>query len=321
MNEASARPRLSIVIPNYNHAHTISEAIAAISRQTVLPFEVVVVDDGSTDDSVARVQGLAADRPWLRIYRHGENRGVNDACNTGLGIVSGDFVLFSAADDCLSPEMVERASAAAAAFPQTGIVFSDQAEMSADGAAKRVMRLDLPQTRRYFSVDDFIRLMQRHFFFLQVSSVWFNVGLLSGLGGFHPDVKWHGDLLAAYAAAFDRGAVYASGAVSYVRISPESYGAAGSRSDAQLDVLRAWLATTRQPGWERRRAALVAAAIWPEYSMRALRVLRSDLSYLTPRLAFRLVRLATWTAVAPIVGSSLRQRMRSLRTWYRRSQW
>jgi glycosyltransferase involved in cell wall biosynthesis len=321
MNEASARPRLSIVIPNYNHAHTISEAIAAISRQTVLPFEVVVVDDGSTDDSVARVQGLAADRPWLRIYRHGENRGVNDACNTGLGIVSGDFVLFSAADDCLSPEMVERASAAAAAFPQTGIVFSDQAEMSADGAAKRVMRLDLPQMRRYFSVDDFIRLMQRHFFFLQVSSVWFNVGLLRGLGGFHPDVKWHGDLLAAYAAAFDRGAVYASGAVSYVRISPESYGAAGSRSDAQLDVLRAWLATTRQPGWERRRAAFVAAAIWPEYSLRALRVLRSDLSYLTPRLAFRLVRLATWTAVAPIVGSSLRQRMRSLRTWYRRSQW
>jgi glycosyltransferase involved in cell wall biosynthesis len=166
MNEASARPRLSIVIPNYSHAHTISEAIAAI-RQTVLPFEVVVVDDGSTDDSIARVQALAVDRPWLRIHRCGENRGVSDACDTGLGIVSGDFVLFSAADDCLSPEVVESASAAAATFPQTGIVFSDQAEMSVDGASKRVMRLDLPQTRRYFSVDDFVRLMQRHFSFFR----------------------------------------------------------------------------------------------------------------------------------------------------------
>jgi len=322
MSEASARrPRMSIVIPNYNHAHTMSEAIAAISRQTVLPFEVVVVDDGSTDDSVARLQALAADRPWLRLHRHAENRGVNDACNTGLGIVSGDFVLFSAADDCLSPEVVERAGAAASAFPQTGIVFSDQAEMSADGTAKRVMRLDLPQTLRYFSVDEFIRLMQRHFFFLQVSSVWFNVGLLRDLGGFHPDVKWHGDLLAAYAAAFDRGAAYASGAVSYVRISPESYGAAGSRSDAQWEVLHAWLATVRQPGWERRRAALVAAAVLPEYSLRALRVLRSDLSYLTPRLAARLAWLATWTAVAPIVGTGLRRRMRGFRSWYRRAQW
>jgi hypothetical protein len=81
--------------------------------------------------------------------------------------VSGDFVLFSAADDCLSPEVVESASAAAATFPQTGIVFSDQAEMSVDGASKRVMRLDLPQTRRYFSVDDFVRLMQRHFSFFR----------------------------------------------------------------------------------------------------------------------------------------------------------
>ena len=46
-------------------------------------------------------------------------------CNTGLEIVTGDFVLFSAADDRLSPEMVARASAAAAAFPHAGIVFSD----------------------------------------------------------------------------------------------------------------------------------------------------------------------------------------------------
>jgi glycosyltransferase involved in cell wall biosynthesis len=322
MTDLVARgPRMSVVIPNYNHAHTISESIAAISGQTVLPFEVVVVDDGSTDDSVACVQALAADRPWLRIHRHDENRGVNAACNTGLGIVSGDFVLFSAADDCMSPQMVERAGAAATAFPQTGIVFSDHAEMSVDGAAKRVMPLDLPQTRRYFSVDEFIRLMQRNFFYFHVSSVWFNVGLLRDLGGFPLDVKWHGDLLAAYAAAFDRGAVYVPDSASYVRVSPMSYGAVGSRSDAQLEVLRAWLAMTRQPGWERRRAALVAAAIWPEYSLRALRVLRSDLSYLTPRLAARIAWLATWTAVAPIIGTGLRQRVRGFRTWYRRAQY
>ena len=166
MTEVCARaPRLSVVMPNYNHGHVIPEALAAISRQTLLPFEVVVVDDASTDDSVMRLPSLAMSMPWLRIHLHSQNRGVNAACNTGLGIVSGDFVLFSAADDRLSIGMVERAFAAAAAFPMTGIVFSDQAEMCADGSNARIIPLDLPATRWYFSPDEFIRLMQRHFFF------------------------------------------------------------------------------------------------------------------------------------------------------------
>jgi hypothetical protein len=108
--------------------------------------------------------------------------------------------------------------------------------------------LDLPPARRCFSSDEFVRLMQGHFFYFHVSNVWFNVALLRELGGFPLEVKWRGDLLAAYAAAFERGAVYTPDALSYVRISPTSYGAAGSRSSAQVGVLRSWLALTRRPG-------------------------------------------------------------------------
>jgi glycosyltransferase involved in cell wall biosynthesis len=315
------RPRMSVVIPNYNHGHLITDALAAISRQTVPPFEVVVIDDCSTDDSLARLQSLAANMPWLRVHRHPENRGVNAACNTGLGIVRGDFVLFSAADDCLSMEMVERASAAAAAFPDTGIVFSDHAEMSADGAATSLIPLDLPHRRRYFSGKDFVRLMQTNFFYFHVSSVWFKVRLLRALGGFLPDLRWHGDLFAAYAAAFEDGAVYVPGAVSYFRRLPNSYGRAGSRSGAQIGVLRAWLAACRQPGWEARRASFVAAAVWPEYSLRGLHVLWSDPNYLTQRLVLRLARLAAWNKLAPLFGTGLRQRLRGIRSRYRRSRW
>jgi glycosyltransferase involved in cell wall biosynthesis len=310
---------MSVVIPNYNHGHLIEEALAAIRGQTMLPAEVVVVDDGSTDDSVARLQSLAAGMPWLRVLRHPENRGVNAACNSGLAAISGDFILFSAADDQLGAETVERAFAAAAAFPTTGIVFSDHAEMSADGASVRVSPLDLPGERRYFSPADFVRLMQRDFFYFHVSNVWFNVPLLRALGGFNPDLRWHGDLFAAYAAAFEAGATYAPGAVSYFRAAPNSY-SAGARGSAQPDVLRAWLEATRQPGWEARRAAFIAAAVWPEYSLRAVPVLLSDVNYLTPRLARRLAWLAAWTAIAPLVDTGLRRRLRELRSRYRRSR-
>jgi glycosyltransferase involved in cell wall biosynthesis len=318
---AGRGPRMSVVMPNFNHGHLIEQALAAIARQSLLPFEVVVVDDGSTDDSVAHLQSLAASTPWLKIHRHSENRGVNAACNTGLEVVGGDFVLFSAADDCLSPVMVERAYAAAAAFPQTGIVFSDQAEMSVGGDSTRVVPFGLPNIRRYFSGDEFIRLMQTDFFYFHVSNVWFNVGLLRRLGGFPLEVRWHGDLLAAYVAAFECGAVYTPEAVSFVRVSPTSYGAAGKRSSAQVGVLRAWHATTNRPGWEHRRAALVAAAILPDYSLRGLRVLCSDLKYLTPRLAFRLAWFAVWPKLAPFVGTGLRRRIRSIRARYRRARW
>jgi glycosyltransferase involved in cell wall biosynthesis len=321
MTEIPGRgPRMSVVIPNYNHGHLIEDALAAISRQTMPPSEVVVVDDGSTDDSLARLQALAARMPWLRIHTHGENRGVNAACNSGLGLVGGDFVVFSAADDRLDDETVERAFAAASAFPTSGIVFSDQAEMSADGVSKRLMPLDLPPQRRYFSADEFVRLMQRNFFYFHVSSVWFNVKLLRALGGFPPELRWHGDLFAAYAAAFEQGATYTPGAVSYFRKGQDSYSVTGARSRAQLDVLRAWLAVTRQPGWERRRAAFVAAAIWPEHSMRAVPILLSDPGYVTPRLARRLLWLALWSKVAPLIDGRLRDWMRSIRSRYRRSR-
>jgi hypothetical protein len=217
--------------------------------------------------------------------------------------------------------MVERAFAAAAAFPLTGIVFSDQAEMSVDGASTRVISLDLPKIAHYFSGGEFIRLMQTSFFYFHVSSVWFNVGLLRRLGGFPPEVRWHGDLLAAYTAAFEHGAAYTPEAVSFVRISPTTYGAAGKRSSAQIAVLRAWHATTKRPGWEQRRAALVAAAILPDYSLRGLRALCSDLDYLTPRLALRLAWFVTWSKLAPFVGVGLRGRIRSIRTRYRLARW
>jgi hypothetical protein len=214
--------------------------------------------------------------------------------------------------------MIEHAHAAAAAFPQTGVVFSDQAEMSADGSDTRIVPFDLSASHRCFTADEFVRLMRSHFFYFHVSNVWFNVAVLRELGGFPLEVKWHGDLLAAYAGAFERGAVYTPDALSYVRISPMSYGAAGSRSSAQLGVLRAWLAVTRRPGWERRRAKFVAAAVWPDYRVQSIRALVEDPGYITFHLARRIVWLSIWTKLAPFFGTGFRRWLRVARTQYRR---
>ena len=87
-----AVPELSVVVPNYNHARYLESALRAHLEQTRPPLEVIVVDDASTDDSVAIVERLARDHPRLRLIRLAKNGGVNAAINRGLREARGDYV-------------------------------------------------------------------------------------------------------------------------------------------------------------------------------------------------------------------------------------
>lgn len=100
-------PLVSVVIPAYNRADVISDAVASAFAQTHRPIETVVVDDGSTDDTLIVLKGLAARYgAALRIVRQA-NAGASAARNAGLDAASGAFVQFLDSDDVLRPEKVE----------------------------------------------------------------------------------------------------------------------------------------------------------------------------------------------------------------------
>lgn len=83
---SSAAPQLSVVIPVYNEAGNVGPLVEEIERAlaTRLRFEVIVIDDGSSDATPEETAGLAATRPWLRIESHGQNRGQSAAIRTGV---------------------------------------------------------------------------------------------------------------------------------------------------------------------------------------------------------------------------------------------
>jgi glycosyltransferase involved in cell wall biosynthesis len=91
-------PTVSIVIPSYNHGQYIAEAIRSALDQDFASFEVIVVDDGSTDETSA----IVARFPEVR-YLAQENRGLAAARNAGLSQCRGEFVVFLDADDRLVP--------------------------------------------------------------------------------------------------------------------------------------------------------------------------------------------------------------------------
>ena len=101
--------RISVVLPVYNRASYVGEAIESVLGQTRPPDELIVVDDGSTDDSVAVVERWA--RPSLRVVRQ-ENRGIGGARNSGLREVTGDLVAFIDSDDLWERDKLERQAAA-----------------------------------------------------------------------------------------------------------------------------------------------------------------------------------------------------------------
>jgi len=99
------RPLVSIIITNYNYARYVGQCLASCQQQkTTQPYEIVVVDDGSTDDSVATIQGhLNANTQLICI----ENSGIEAASNTGIAAARGEYFVRVDADDLLDEDYLD----------------------------------------------------------------------------------------------------------------------------------------------------------------------------------------------------------------------
>jgi glycosyltransferase involved in cell wall biosynthesis len=114
-------PTVSVVIPTYNYGRYVRDAIESALAQTVLPLEVVVVDDGSTDDTPA-VLARYGDR--IRVVRQ-ENQGLSAARNTGIRAACGEWVAFLDSDDAFHPRKLELQLAALAGRRELHLVATD----------------------------------------------------------------------------------------------------------------------------------------------------------------------------------------------------
>ena len=97
-------PKISVVIPTYNRADLISETLDSVLAQTYRDFEVIVVDDGSTDDTIKLLSKYGQD---IRIIGQ-ENQGAGSARNTGIREAKGEFIAFLDSDDLWLPKKLER---------------------------------------------------------------------------------------------------------------------------------------------------------------------------------------------------------------------
>jgi glycosyltransferase involved in cell wall biosynthesis len=96
-------PRISAIIPNYNHGALLHRAIAALQVQQPQPAEIIVIDDASTDNSLAVIESLASHYPSLRILRNESNVGTVGSLNRGIMEARCEYIYMGAADDMALP--------------------------------------------------------------------------------------------------------------------------------------------------------------------------------------------------------------------------
>jgi glycosyltransferase involved in cell wall biosynthesis len=121
------KPLISVIIPLYNHAHTIERSLRCISKQSYRPLEVVIVDDGSTDNFEEKKRSLIAEAKnsdvTLKIFRQ-ENRGAPSARNHGFSESLGEFVIFWDADTVGKKNMLETMYYALLTHPEASYCYS-----------------------------------------------------------------------------------------------------------------------------------------------------------------------------------------------------
>lgn len=210
--------KFSVVIPLYNKARYVQGAVHSVLAQTLPPHEVIVVDDGSSDNSAEIVEAIAD--PRVRLVRQ-PNAGVSAARNRGIGLATGDWIAFLDADDWYHPEMLAALKQAHEACPEAGLL----------GAQSRTMQNvpddpePWPVTDSFFEVEVVDDLRQRWMRTapFNSSSVAIRASLLREMGTCFIEGESHGEDLDMWFRVADRTPVAVVNApFAAIRVLPDS---------------------------------------------------------------------------------------------------
>ncbi len=171
------RPLISVITPTYNRADFLGEAIDSMLAQTYDHFEMIIVDDGSTDDTRALVERYQSD-PRIR-YFYQENQGQSVARNQGIAASKGQYICFLDSDNAWLPVRLERSIEAFRQNPSADIVYADN--ITIDEHGQEVGRDDMS---RYSGRITYHLLKDN---FVSINTCIIRRYCFEAMGGFSPD--------------------------------------------------------------------------------------------------------------------------------------
>ena len=184
----------SVVIPLYNKAHTIINTIQTVLNQTYTDFEIVVVNDGSTDNGVEVIQQHFSDSR-IRIINQ-QNQGVSAARNNGVISSKNELIAFLDGDDELLPDFLSKMNESVAQFPEAGMYCCAGILRFPDGTES------LRASEKYGRSIQLINYFENPYFFTNSSSTVIRKSAFNKTAGFPVGMKINEDLVFFCSLAF-----------------------------------------------------------------------------------------------------------------------
>jgi len=221
---------LSVILQNYNDGATIGEAIEAILNQSFKPTELILVDDGSTDNSVEIIERYAKKDSTIRFLRNERNMGLWAAAYRALEAASGDYLYSASSNDKILPGFFEKSMSLLQQYPQAGLSCSDFFFLFPDSTLVRDPQRSFTATPCYFSPEELIsRMSAKRFYVPHGCGVVWKRSSLSKAGNFNAQLGSAGDWFAIHIMAFRDGICYVPEALAVNRSMPDSYSARHGR--------------------------------------------------------------------------------------------
>ena len=240
---------VAVVLCNHNHARYLPDSLGHICSQTRPADQIVVIDDGSTDDSWDIIQNFARDHSNLQAHANERNLGLEASIAKALEFVRCDYLVWAAADDRLLSQFLERNMAILALHPGAALSFSEVVVLKGDSeeidrfatnpAAPRIF--DLSELPAYLSPGRLRKRMKAAYLPIASNTAVIRTDALREFGGFPPTLRWFADSFACTALAMRHGACVVAEPLALIRSRPDSYSQTMRDAAQQTEVLNAIL--------------------------------------------------------------------------------